>query len=115
MSWRTRTSPGTAGSISRTVTRRKTPAKVSLTRIIRGHIKDGAWTDEQTIFQAPLEVYPGAGGVHFGGRIVFDGKGYIFFSIGERGRGPNAQDLTVPWGKSIGCMTMVACPSTIPS
>jgi aldose sugar dehydrogenase len=44
-------------------------------------------------------VYPGAGGVHFGGRIVFDGKGYIFFSIGDRGRGPNSQDLSVPMGK----------------
>jgi glucose/arabinose dehydrogenase len=73
--------------------------KVSLTRIIRGHIRDGAWTDEQTIYQAPVDVYPGAGGVHFGGRIVFDGKGYIFFSIGERGRGPNSQDLSVPMGK----------------
>jgi glucose/arabinose dehydrogenase len=72
---------------------------VSLTRIIRGHLRDGAWTDEQTIYQAPVEVYPGAGGVHFGGRIVFDDKGYIFFTIGERGRGQNSQDLSVPMGK----------------
>jgi glucose/arabinose dehydrogenase len=73
--------------------------KVSLTRIIRGHVRDGAWSNQETIYEAPVAVYPGAGGVHFGGRIVFDGKGYIFFTIGERGRGPNAQDLTVPMGK----------------
>ncbi|MEO7599284.1 MAG: PQQ-dependent sugar dehydrogenase [Opitutus sp.] len=72
---------------------------VALTRIIRGRVRGGAWVDQQTIFQAPLEVYPNAGGVHFGGRIVFDGKGHIFFSIGERGRGPNAQNLAVPMGK----------------
>lgn len=73
--------------------------KVSLTRIIRGQIRDGAWTDQKVIYQAPTEVYPGAGGVHFGGRIVFDGKNHLFFSIGERGRGPNSQDLSVPMGK----------------
>ena len=72
---------------------------VSLTRIIRGHIKNGAWVDQETIFQAPVDVYPNAGGVHFGGRIVFDGAGYMFFSIGERGRAPNAQNLAVPMGK----------------
>ena len=56
----TRTMRRTAGSISRTVTRRRTPRvkKVSLTRIIRGHIKDGAWTDEQTIFQARSKFIP---------------------------------------------------------
>ena len=30
---------------------------------------------------------------------MFDGKGHIFFSIGERGHGPNAQNLAVPMGK----------------
>ena len=39
------------------------------------------------------------GGVHFGGRIAFDRAGYLFFTIGERGRKDNAQDLGVPMGK----------------
>ena len=72
---------------------------VSLTRIVRGKIKDNAFVDQETIFQAPVEVYPKAGGVHFGGRIAFDGKGYLFFTIGERGTGTNAQNLAVPMGK----------------
>ena len=72
---------------------------VSLTRIIRGKLKDGALVEQQTIFQAPLELYRPAGGVHFGGRIAFDGQGYIFFTIGERGQGPHAQDLARPNGK----------------
>jgi glucose/arabinose dehydrogenase len=73
--------------------------KVSLTRIVRGRLRDGAWVNQETVYQAPIEAYSGAGGPHFGGRIVFDGKGYIFFTIGERGLGSNSQDLTVPTGK----------------
>ena len=52
-------------------------AKVSLTRIIRGKIKDGALIDQQTIYQGKLEHYIKAGGVHFGGRIAFDRQGYL--------------------------------------
>jgi aldose sugar dehydrogenase len=72
---------------------------VSLTRIIRGKIKDNALVEQETIFQAPVEMYPKAGGVHFGGRIVFDGKGHLFFAIGERGTKENAQNLGVVMGK----------------
>lgn len=32
--------------------------------------------------------------VHFGSRITFDEKGHVFFTIGDRGVRPNAQDLT---------------------
>ena len=35
---------------------------------------------------------------HFGSRITFDGKGYLFFSIGDRGHRPNAQDLNTHSG-----------------
>lgn len=31
-------------------------------------------------------------GRHYGSRITFDGKGHLFFSIGDRGVRPNAQD-----------------------
>ena len=72
---------------------------VSLTRIIRGKLKDGALVEQQTIFQAPLEFYRPEGGVHFGGRIAFDRAGYLFFTIGERGDGTNAQKLDRPTGK----------------
>jgi len=33
-------------------------------------------------------------GRHFGSRITFDQRGHIFFSVGERGYRPNAQDLS---------------------
>lgn len=72
---------------------------VSLTTIVRGRIKDGAWVDQQTIWRAPVEFYRPGGGVHFGCRIAFDGAGYLYFSHGERGRQQEAQDLTRPNGK----------------
>jgi glucose/arabinose dehydrogenase len=72
---------------------------VSLTRIIRGRLHDGTLADQQTIYEAPVAQYPRIGGVHFGGRIAFDRAGYLYFTIGERGRMTNAQDLTVPMGK----------------
>ena len=31
---------------------------------------------------------------HFGSRIAFDEKGHVFFSVGDRGKRPNGQDLT---------------------
>ena len=34
------------------------------------------------------------GGAHFGGRIVFDPAGYLYFAIGDRGRMDTAQDYT---------------------
>ncbi|MDO8544183.1 MAG: PQQ-dependent sugar dehydrogenase [Opitutaceae bacterium] len=72
---------------------------VCLTKVIRGKIRDGALVDQETIYQAPLAKYPKSGGPHFGGRIAFDQNGHVFFSIGERGNGANAQDLSVPMGK----------------
>ncbi|MBI4624168.1 MAG: PQQ-dependent sugar dehydrogenase [Verrucomicrobia bacterium] len=72
---------------------------VSLTRIMRGKLRDGALVEQQTIFQAKPEHYVKAGGVHFGGRIAFDRAGYLFFTIGERGGKMVAQDLGLPIGK----------------
>jgi cytochrome c5 len=72
---------------------------VTLTRIIRGKLRGGALVDQQTIYQAKLEHYIKAGGVHFGGRIVFDNKGHLFFCIGERGQRDHAQQLERPNGK----------------
>ncbi len=71
----------------------------SMTRIMRGKLKDNALIEKETLFQANLDHYIKAGGVHFGGRIVFDGKGYMYFTIGERGQKEMAQDITRPNGK----------------
>jgi aldose sugar dehydrogenase len=72
---------------------------VSMTKLVRGKIRDGAWVDEEPIWSAPLETHRRAGGVHFGCRIAFDGKGYLYFSHGERGAKEHAQDIKRPNGK----------------
>jgi glucose/arabinose dehydrogenase len=61
----------------------------SMTKIIRGRLKENAFVDQEVIFEAPLSEYTAAG-THFGNRMEFDGKGYLFFTIGDRG------DKTVP-------------------
>lgn len=69
-----------------------------LTKIVRGKIRDGQWEQQETIFEAPKEFYS-SGGAHFGCRIAFDGQGYLFFSIGDRGKQHDAQDTKRPNGK----------------
>lgn len=71
---------------------------VSMTRIVRGRIKDHAWVDEQVVYEAPRESYRTTRH-HYGCRIVFDPQGYLYFGIGDRGVGADAQDLGRPNGK----------------
>ena len=40
-------------------------------------------------------------GLHFGSRLVFDGKGYLFISLGENNQRPTAQDLDKLQGKVV--------------
>jgi len=73
-------------------------AGVSLTAVARGRIRDHRWVDQETLFRAPVEFYKPSN-IHFGTRLVFDGAGHLFFSIGERGVKEDAQDLSKPNGK----------------
>jgi len=70
----------------------------AMTRIVRGRIRDKQWVDEQVVYQAPLETYRTTRH-HYGNRIVFDKKGYLYFSIGDRGAKDQAQDPGRPNGK----------------
>jgi glucose/arabinose dehydrogenase len=70
----------------------------AMTRIVRGQIKDHRWTDQQVLFEAPRDTYLNSF-VHYGCRIAFDKQGHLYFTIGDRGRQNDAQDLTKPNGK----------------
>lgn len=70
----------------------------AMTRIVRGKIKNNAWTEQQVIYEAKPEHYR-SGAVHFGCRIVFDKEHRLYFTHGERGAGDQAQDLSRPNGK----------------
>lgn len=59
---------------------------------LRGHaLKD--WQDLLVTNTAD------SGSRHFGSRIAFDGKGYVYFSVGDRGERKQAQDLASHAGK----------------
>ncbi len=70
----------------------------AMTRIVRGKIENNSWTNEQVLFEAPPETYRTTRH-HYGSRIVFDPWGHLYFAIGDRGAGYQAQDITLPNGK----------------
>ena len=84
-------------SFSESLSSKKSDSKKGSTRIVRGRIKNGKWVDEQDIFSIPEDLHSGSG-VHFGCRMVCK-DGYLYFTVGERGRMTNAQDLSNPHGK----------------
>ncbi len=76
----------------------KSPGGLAMTAVIRGRLRDGAFVDQQQIFKADDSLYR-AGGQRFGSRLLFDGKGHLFFSIGDRACPGDEQDLSQPNGK----------------
>jgi glucose/arabinose dehydrogenase len=70
----------------------------AMTRLVRGRINGNDWADEQVLFQAPHDTYRSTRH-HYGSRIVFDAKKNLYFAIGERGFGADAQNLSKPNGK----------------
>ena len=59
------------------------------TTLIRGKLENDKLTNVETVFEAgPYAGTPG----HFGARLVFDGKGHIFLSSGDR-MAPPAGDI----------------------
>ena len=77
----------------------KTPgAKEAMTKIIRAKVVENALTNVQTVFEAKPEDYVNTR-FHFGSRITFDAAGHLYFSIGDRGKKEQSQDITKPNGK----------------
>lgn len=54
--------------------------------------------DFRTVFRQMPKLSTGN---HFGGRLVFDGKGYLFIALGENNQRPTAQDLDKLQGKLV--------------
>ena len=71
----------------------------SMTVLIRGKLNaKNEWTNTETVYRAPASLYTGSA-IHYGSRFLFDGKGHIFYTLGERGEMTNAQKLDNPLGK----------------
>jgi aldose sugar dehydrogenase len=84
---------------------RKTRKPVSLNRLIRGRLKaegDGyRWVDQQVLWQGDAEAYTDTSDLAAGGRIAFDGKGHVYFTVGMKAALDimGVQDLKLPYGK----------------
>jgi len=70
--------------------------RASTTAVVRARFENDRLTDVEEIFEAQA-----AGNGHYGGRIVFDGEGHLFLSLGDRQVSPSgdleahpAQDLS---------------------
>ena len=68
------------------------------TAVMRARLDGMQLVDQKDIYKAPQNVYSKRG-QHYGSRIVFDEAGYLYFTIGDRGKRAQAQDLNVPNGK----------------
>lgn len=58
----------------------------------------GALDDFQVLFRQAPKL---SQGLHFGSRLAFDGKGYLFIALGENNQRPTAQDLDKLQGKVV--------------
>lgn len=68
------------------------------TELIRAKINGHALTNIEHLYKAQPNV---KANIHFGGRILFDGKGYVYLSLGERGQKEEAQNLAKAQGKIV--------------
>lgn len=69
----------------------------SHTALIRAKLVDNALTSIEKLYQGGPNVKTAH---HFGSRITFDKDGYVYFTIGDRGkRDVNPQDITKDGGK----------------
>ena len=70
----------------------------SHTSLIRAKLVNNSLVNSQIIFR-PEQKFFTKRSLHFGSRIIFDDKGFIFFCIGDRGDRDLAQNLDMPNGK----------------
>ena len=66
-----------------------------------------ALEDFQVLFRQAPKL---SQGLHFGSRLVFDGKGYLYISLGENNQRPTAQEL----GKLQGKVVRLNADGTVP-
>ena len=66
------------------------------TSVMRAKLKDNTLVEKQLLFEGtpPLTT-----NFHFGCKLTFDGKGHLFFGVGERGTMKKVADLSNDWGK----------------
>lgn len=84
-----------------------------LTAIVRGRLRENRLVDQEMVFDPPAEQATG-GPNHWGCRMDFDGSGHLFFSIGDRGTAPNANNLAQQLGHVAGKVHRIFDDGRIP-
>ncbi len=74
-------------------------APPTMTTVVRGKVNaNNEWVEQQILFQAPADLYSFPAD-HYGSRFLFDGKGHLFWTMGERHDMQASQNLASPLGK----------------
>ncbi len=74
-------------------------APPTMTYIVRGKVNaNNEWVDQQTLFNPPADSFRNSAD-HYGSRFLFDHKGHVFWSMGERHDMQMSQNLASPLGK----------------
>ncbi|MDJ0958658.1 MAG: PQQ-dependent sugar dehydrogenase [Arenicellales bacterium] len=68
------------------------------TEVARGKLVGNELRDVETLFAA---LPKSGGGRHFGSRLLFDPEGFLYITLGDRGKRPQAQALTTHPGSII--------------
>jgi aldose sugar dehydrogenase len=81
-----------------------TPGEISdeqapaMTKVVRGRINNHQWTDEQTLFEVPDSLLV-VDGNRWGGRLLFDREGFLYFTIGDMAQAMASQEVGKATGK----------------
>ena len=71
----------------------------TMVRVVRGRIKNGKWVDEQVIWSVHTDHYTPVPDAVAAGRLAFDGRGYLYISVGGKNTYDKLHDLNTPFGK----------------
>lgn len=78
------------------------------TRLLRARLLNNQLVEQQVLFTAEPALKTSK---HFGGALVFDEQGYLYLSVGDRGRRNNSQDL----GNHLGKIHRLKADGSVPS
>lgn len=80
------------------------------THVARGRFEDDKLTDVEVLFRAEPAS---SGRVHFGSRLAFDGQGFLYISVGDRGKWSAPRNsMTTPGNSSASMMTAASLRTT---
>lgn len=75
------------------------PVPATMVRVVRGRIKDGTWQDQEVIWSVHRDHYTPVPDAVASGRLAFDGRGYLYISIGGKNTYDKLHQMDTPFGK----------------